>query len=239
MVYSGVSGAPAPVFTGSCEQNTVLPSSPVTEEEPFLYIGPQGDWDVYVPAVQRSSSGPSWASGTEAGTSIPVSRFFIANPGTPVLEIDAALALGRDLILTPGVYDLEQPIVVSRSDTVVLGLGFATLVPERGNASMIVLPNNGVKLSGLIFDAGPTNSPVLLSVGAPNPFGGSQVSANDPDLVQDVFFRIGGAETTPVSATTSFLDNADNSIIDDVWAWRADHDNDVGGRRTPATPASS
>ena len=223
-----MSGAPAAVFTGSCEQNTVLPSSPVTEEEPFLYIGPQGDWDVYVPAVQRSSSGPSWASGTEAGTSIPVSRFFIANPGTPVLEIDAALALGRDLILTPGVYDLDQPTVVSRSDTVVLGLGFATLVPERGNASMIVLPNNGVKLSGLIFDAGPTNSPVLLSVGAPNPFGGSQVSANEPDLVQDVFFRIGGAETTPVSATTSFLDNADNSIIDDVWAWRADHGNDVG-----------
>ena len=46
---------------------------------------------------------------------------------------------------------------------------------------------------------------------------------NDPDLIQDMFFRIGGAETTPVSATVSLLDNANNSIIDDVWAWRADH----------------
>jgi hypothetical protein len=31
MVYFGVKGAPAPVFTGQCEQNTVLASSPVTE----------------------------------------------------------------------------------------------------------------------------------------------------------------------------------------------------------------
>jgi hypothetical protein len=47
-------------------------------------------------------------------------------------------------------------------------------------------------------------------------------------VVQDVFFRIGGAETTATSATVSLLDNASNSIIDDVWAWRADHGNDVG-----------
>ena len=47
-------------------------------------------------------------------------------------------------------------------------------------------------------------------------------------MIQDVFFRIGGAETTPVSATVSLLDNASNSIIDDVWAWRADHGNQVG-----------
>jgi hypothetical protein len=46
--------------------------------------------------------------------------------------------------------------------------------------------------------------------------------------VQDVFFRIGGAETTKVGAAVSLLDNADNSIIDDVWAWRADHGNQVG-----------
>ena len=43
-----------------------------------------------------------------------------------------------------------------------------------------------------------------------------------------MFFRIGGAETTTTSATVSLLDNASNSIIDDVWAWRADHGNDVG-----------
>jgi hypothetical protein len=223
MVYSGVQGAPSPVFTGQCEQNTVLAASPVTQEEPFLYTDSSGNYNVFVPAVQRDSSGPSWASGQEAGTSLPLSKFFVASPSTPVLAISVALALGKDLILTPGVYNLNLPIVVSRSDTVVLGLGLATLVPQHGNAAMIALPNRGVKLSGLIIDAGPVNSPVLLSVGTP----GSS-SASDPDLIQDVYFRIGGAETTPVSATVSLLDNAGNSIIDNSWVWRADHGNAVG-----------
>ncbi len=224
-VFSGVQGAPAAAFSGQCEQNTVLAASPVTEEEPFLYTDSGGGYRVFVPAVQHNTAGPSWASGSEAGRSIPLGKFFVATPSTPVFAIDIALAVGKDLILTPGVYDLDQPILVSRPDTVVLGLGFATLVPQHGNAAMIVAANTGVKLSGLIVDAGPVNSPVLLSVGIPGPGGGT---AANPDTIQDVFFRIGGAETTPVSATVSLLDNADNSIIDDVWAWRADHGNDVG-----------
>jgi hypothetical protein len=224
-VFSGVEGAPAPVFSGTCAQNTVVATSPVTEEEPFLYTDSSGRYRVFVPAVQDDTTGPSWASGTEAGTSIPFSRFFVASPNTPVPAINAALALGKNLILTPGVYDLDQPILVSRPDTVVLGLGFTTLVPQQGNAAMIVAANTGVKLSGIIVDAGPVNSRVLLSVGVPG-FGAG--TAADPDTIQDVFFRIGGAESTPVSANVSLLDNADNSIIDDVWAWRADHGNDVG-----------
>jgi hypothetical protein len=230
MVYSGVTGAPAPVFTGQCEQNTVLSASPVTEEEPFLFTDSSGNYNVFVPAVQQNSSGPSWASGQEAGTSLPLSKFFVASPATPTLAITAALALGKNLILTPGVYDLSQPIVVSRPGTVVLGLGLATLVPQDGNAAMIVGPNSGVKVSGLIIDAGPVNSPVLLSVGLP----GAGGAASDPDVIQDVFFRIGGAETTPVSASVSLLDNASNSIIDDVWAWRADHGNAVGWTQNTA-----
>jgi hypothetical protein len=226
MVYSGVTGAPPAVFTGSCQQNTVLAASPVTEEEPFLYTDATSGKDrVFVPAVQTNSSGTSWSSGTEAGSSVPLSSFFIANPTTSVAAIDIALALGKNLVLTPGVYNLSAPIVVSRPDTVVLGLGFATLVPQKGNAALIVLPNKGVKVSGLIVDAGPVNSPVLVSVGTPLPSAGT---ATDPDAIQDVFFRIGGAETTTTSATVSLLDNASNSIIDDVWAWRADHGNNVG-----------
>ncbi len=226
MVYSGVQGAPSPVFSGQCQQNTVLPSSPVTEEEPFLYTDAQGNYDVFVPAVQHDSTGPAWAGGTDAGTSIPLSRFFVATPDTPAAAMTAAAALGRDLILTPGVYNLDQPIVVTRPGTVVLALGFATLVPQHGTAAMVVVPNTGVKLSGLIIDAGPVASPVLLSVGVPLPAGFA--AASNPDVVQDVYFRIGGAETTPVSAAVSLLDNAGHSIIDDVWAWRADHGNDVG-----------
>jgi hypothetical protein len=223
-VFCGDPGAPAQSFgVTSGVQFTTLGTCPVTEEEPFLYTGSNGKDSVFVPAVQRNSSGPTWTSGTEAGTSIPLSNFFVASPGTSGAAMTAAMARGLNLILTPGVYDLNQPIVVPHPGTVVLGLGMATLVPQHGNAAMIVVPNSGVKLSGLIIDAGPVNSPVLLSVGTPGPS-----SAGNPDLIQDVFFRIGGAETTPVSATVSLLDNASNSIIDNIWAWRADHGNAVG-----------
>ncbi len=138
--------------------------------------------------------------------------------------IDAALARGRNLILTPGVYDLKAPILVTRPDTVVLGLGFATLVPQNGTAAMLVLADPGVKLSGMIFDAGPRNSPVLLQVGSP--FGHTAGDPADPTLVQDVFFRIGGA--TAGQATNSLVVNSSNVILDDIWAWRADHGAGVG-----------
>ena len=223
-VFCGDPGAPAQSFgVAGANPYTTLATCPATEEEPFLYTDSQGNYRVFVPAAQHDSSGPAWVGGSEAGTSVPLSKFFVASPSTSVLAIDLALAAGRDLILTPGVYDLDQSIVVSRPGTVVLGLGMATLVPQRGNAAMVVIPNTGVKVSGLIIDAGPVKSPVLLSVGTPGPG-----SASNPDLIQDVFFRIGGAETTHVSATISLLDNAANSILDDVWAWRADHGNAVG-----------
>jgi hypothetical protein len=125
MVYSGVQGAPAAAFTGQCEQNTVLAASPVTDEEPFLSTDSAGAFRVFVPAAQTSTSGTSWASGTEAGTSRPRSSFFVATPATSVAAMDVALALGKNLVLTPGVYQLSAPILVSRPDTVVLGLGFA------------------------------------------------------------------------------------------------------------------
>ena len=207
------------------DQVTELPQSPATEEEPFLYTDSSGNFNVFVPSVQQNSRGPNFLSGSETGTSVPLSSFFIANPTTPVWSINAALARGKNLILTPGVYNLRDTIVAPHPDTVILGLGFATLVPQTGQSALKVVSNIGVKVSGLIVDAGPVNSRVLVDVGTPGPHGGPKVAreAADPDLIQDLFFRIGGPETTPVSATVSLKDDASYSIIDDVWAWRADH----------------
>jgi hypothetical protein len=223
-VFSGDIGAPAQDFTSTsgiagAPAYTTLATSPETQEEPFLYQDASGDYNVYVPSLQHNTSGTTWASGQTPGTSLPISKFFIASPSTSVVQIDLELALGKDLILTPGVYDLKAPILVSRPDTVVLGLGFATLIPQNGTAAMVVANVPGTKLSGLIFDAGPVNSPVLLDVGIiPGSLGSS---ASDPTLVQDVFFRIGGAEAG--SATDSLVVNSSNVILDDIWAWRADH----------------
>jgi hypothetical protein len=225
-VFSGDIGAPPTIFppTAAGGPYTTLPTSPVTQEVPLLQTDPAGNYSVFVPALQHNSSGTSWQGGPAAGTSVPISKFFIATPSTPVLAIDAALLLGKNLILTPGVYDLKAPILVSRPNTIVLGLGFPTLVPQNGTAAMQVLGVPGVKLSGMIFDAGPKNSPVLLQVGGP--LAARTGNAADPSLLQDVFFRIGGA--TAGSATDSLVVNSSHVILDDIWAWRADHGAGVG-----------
>jgi hypothetical protein len=80
-----------------------------------------------------------------------------------------------------------------------------------------------VKLAGLMFDAGVVNSPMLLQVGAPN---AHKSDPADPTALYDVFFRIGGA--TPGRATTSLVVHSDDVILDNIWAWRADHGNGVG-----------
>src|SRR3989440_8768687 len=221
-VFSGVSGAPPQRFPNPTY--TTLATSPVTREAPFLYTDSSGRYNVFVPAVQHNSSGTSWSSGPAPGTSIAVDKFFIAQPGDSVDSINKALGSGKNLILTPGVYHLANSIRVTRPDTVVLGLGFPTLIPTSGNAAMTTASAAGIEISGVLFDAGPVTSPVLLQVGGSH--ARSDNEAADPSLLSDVFFRIGGAE--PGSATTSLVVNSNNAILDDVWAWRADHGNGVG-----------
>ncbi len=249
-VFLGDNGAPATDFgqpPPNNNQYTTLPSTPVSQEAPFLYTDSNGDYNVFVPAVQHNSIGPDYANGPATGTSIPIRSFFIASPSTPVFAINFALARGENLILTPGVYDLDHTIEVTRPNTIVLGLGFPTLIPQNGNVSMQTANVPGIKLSGIIFDAGPENSRALLEVGGCQ--SGSRDGRDrgwghdngrrddcrsgwwtrgvtDPTLLQDIFFRIGGAE--PGEATNSLIVNTDNTILDDVWAWRADHGAGVG-----------
>jgi hypothetical protein len=218
-VFTGVVGGgvsqtfPNPTYT-------VLPNTPVSREKPFLYIDGNGNYNVFAPALQTNSVGTSWtAAGGTPGRSLPISRFFIANPSTSLQEINSQLASGQNLILTPGVYQYAGSIDVKRPDTVVLGLGLATLVPQAGTAAITVSHVDGVQVAGLIIDAGPVNSPVLFQVGKPN--GEKPSNAADPTTLSDVYFRIGGA--TVGTATTSLQVDQDNVILDNIWAWRADH----------------
>jgi len=228
-VFSGVVGAPAQCFpqVSPCSgPYTTLATSPVTREEPYLYLDSNGNYNVFLPAVQHNSSGASWATSPTPGSSVPINRFFVAQPSDSVAEINLQLLLGKNLILTPGIYKLDNAIIVPYPDTVVLGLGMPTLIPQNGNVSMSVLSSKGVLVSGIIFDAGPKNSPVLLEVGTFLSFLADNSAASDPSAIQDVFFRIGGAAAG--SATVSLLVNGNNTILDDVWGWRADHGTGVG-----------
>jgi hypothetical protein len=137
-----------------------------------------------------------------------------------VSQINAALAAGQDLLFTPGVYQINGTINVTNPDTVVLGLGLATLVSNGGNTILSTADVNGIRIAGLLFDAGSTNSSTLIQIG---PSGSSASHASDPTVLSDVFARIGGA--TVGKATQTLAVNSANVVGDDLWLWRADHGN--------------
>jgi hypothetical protein len=218
MVFSGVNGAPASTFPNPPE--TTLGTTPVSRDVPYLYIDGTGRYRVFLPSLRSSASGPSWASGSTPGTSLPMSQFYVVKAGDTAATINSALASGCNLFVTPGVYHLSQTLDVTRPDTVVLGIGYPTFVPDNGVNAMQVADVDGVRLKGLLFDAGTTNSQALLTVG---PATSSASHASDPASIQDVFFRIGGERAG--KATNSLVVNSDNTLIDHIWAWRADHGN--------------
>ncbi|MEV7176092.1 discoidin domain-containing protein [Kitasatospora sp. NPDC093679] len=218
--FSGVQGAPAQGFPNP--PYTTLDTTPVSQEKPFLYLD-GNDYKVFVPAKRTNARGTSWGNGTPQGTSVPLNQFYVVKPGATAATINQALTQGLNLLFTPGVYHVDQTINVTRPGTVVLGLGLATVVPDNGVTAMKVADVDGVKVSGLLLDAGTVNSPALLQVGDAGP-GASH--AADPTVIQDVFVRVGGAGAG--KATNGMVINSNNTIVDHTWIWRADHGAGVG-----------
>ncbi|MFQ6147338.1 discoidin domain-containing protein [Streptomyces seoulensis] len=218
MTFSGVQGAPATNFDSG--PYTTLDNTPVSREKPFLYLD-GSTYKVFVPAKRTNARGVSWPA--DAGTSLPLDQFYVVKPGATAATINQALSQGLNLLFTPGVYHLDQTINVTRANTVVLGLGLATIVPDHGVDAMHVADVDGVKLAGFLIDAGSANSDTLLQIGAA---GSSADHSANPTTMQDVFVRIGGAG--PGLATNSVVVNSNNVIIDHTWLWRADHGSGVG-----------
>ena len=221
MVFSGVEGAPAQSFPNP--PYTTLDTTPVSREKPFLYVGGASDLRVFLPEKRTNARGVTWGNGTPRGTSLPLSQFYVAKPGVSAATLNQALTQGLHLLLTPGIYHLDRPIQVNRANAVVLGLGYATLVPDNGVTALRVADVDGVRLAGFLIDAGPVNSPTLLEIG---PRGASRDHSANPTTVQDVFVRIGGAGAG--KATTSMVINSRHTIVDHTWVWRADHGDGVG-----------
>ncbi|MFH8440349.1 coagulation factor 5/8 type domain-containing protein [Streptomyces sp. NPDC018026] len=220
MVFSGVEGAPAQSFPEP--PYTTLETTPVSREKPFLYL--DGDeYRVFLPEKRTDARGVSWGNGTPRGTSLPLSQFYVAKPDDSAATLNQALEEGLHLLLTPGIYHLDRTVDVKRAGTVVLGLGYATLIPDNGVTALKVADVDGVRLAGFLVDAGPVNSATLVEVG---PEGASADHSANPTTVQDVFVRIGGAG--PGKATTSLVVNSRHTIVDHTWVWRADHGDGVG-----------
>jgi hypothetical protein len=223
MMFMGVDGAPATSFP--TPPYTSLPAVPMIRGKPFLYVDAVGQWGVFVPALQHQARGADWDTAKPLSATIPLERFFIAKPGTTARRINAALARGQHLLLTPGIYPVDEPIRVTRPGTVVLGLGLATVLARSGGKAITVADVPGVSIAGLLIDAGPTLSPVLVEVG---PRGSNRDHSANPILLADLFFRVGGAALG--CAETCLEINSRHVLGDHMWIWRADHGDRASGR---------
>ena len=221
MVFVGVPNPPPGDWPSP--PYTKVAKTPIVREKPFLQVDAKGKYSVLVPELRSDSAGITWHGGKTPGKTISLEHFYIARPGDTAARMNTQLTKGKDLLIAPGIYDLVEPVHVTRPNTVVLGLGFATLRPMNGSAAMTVADVDGTTIAGLLFDAGATKSPLLLEVG---PKGSTARHARMPISLHDVFFRVGGAGVGKTAQ--NLVINSNDTIVDHTWIWRADHGSGVG-----------
>ncbi len=237
IVFSGTQGAPADDYPDSqlnpgmdvhaANKHANYGNTPISREAPFLTWNQANGYGVFVPEARTNASGPSWSgSNPGAGQRISLDEFVVAKPGTngsvDVAALNAAIADGKHILFTPGEYLLSDSLKVNRANTVVLGLGLATLRPLNGTAAVEVGDVSGVKLAGLMIEAHDVKSDVLVKVG---PRHATVSDPANPTTLSDIFFRIGGAQDGEID--TALEVNSNHALMDNIWSWRADHGDDA------------
>jgi hypothetical protein len=216
-VFVGVDGAPED--TWPTQPTTVIDSTPVIREKPFLTYSENDGYAVFVPALQRDAKGPSWLQKDELGALIPLAEFYIAQPETDdATTLNRALNEGKHLLLTPGIYPLNETLLVKNPNTVVLGLGLPTLIPQKGRVAIATADVPGIKLAGFMVDAGPELSSSLIEIG---PEKSNTNYPENPISLHDIYCRVGGASAGQTTAAITI--NSNYVIGDHFWLWRADH----------------
>jgi hypothetical protein len=217
MVFVGCDNTPAGTFPKP--PYTVVDRTPVIREKPYLYVDGSGAYRVYVPALRTNTSGVSWLDGPTPGDSVPIDGFLIARPATASAQsINDALAAGKHILFTPGVYALDDTLRVTRPGSLVLGLGVPSLVPTRGRPVLSLADVGGVQVAGLVLDAGPAKSASLLEVG---PAGSRADHSANPTFLYDLTVRTGGP--SPGQNDVGIQINSRHVVADQIWVWRADH----------------
>lgn len=174
-----------------CSNNGGIPSTveyntPVIREKPYI-IKDGSSYKLMKPYLETNKRGTTpndWQNAEE----IDFSNVYVASESDSAATINAKLNEGLHLVLQPGQYHLESAIQINNANTVVLGLGLATLIPTNGNSCIEVGDVDGVAVGGILFQAGTTHSDSLLKVGS----SGYSGNASNPVSLHDMFARVGG-----------------------------------------------
>lgn len=217
---NGYSNWAIPNANGEQQVFTNIESTPIIREKPFLFIDDDGEYKVFVPALNKDTKGTTWSKNNMgAGEVVSLDAFYIAKEGDTASSINEKLEAGKHIFFTPGVYHAEETIKVNKENTIVLGTGMASIIPDNEDTAMRVADKDGITIAGLIFDAG-SHSKSLLEVGED----GKHIDHSDnPTLLADLFFRVGGTTSELTKADDALIINSDDVIGDHFWIWRADH----------------
>lgn len=250
MVFAGIEEGKAPEGTWPEHAYTNVPVVDRIREKPFLTYDREKGFGVYVPEIRTEVVGADW----NPGEFLPIEAFYIAKAEADTAEtMNQALQEGKNLFLTPGIYELEAALVIDRENTVILGSGLATLRSMKGN-SCLEVRGGGATAAGILFDAGPEKTDHLLSVG--EEAGGQETADGQEEagvqeetdrqdqtcgaeapvntLLADLFFRVGGAKDYNTEVDCCVEIHQDGVIGDNFWVWRADHGSGVGWTRNRA-----
>lgn len=179
-----------------------------------------GKYYLRIPPVKEDHSGPSW----DPGQRVPFEQVFVVQEDTTAAQINAKIASGLHIVFPPGIYSMEESIEISRDSCVLLGLGYATLIPMFGPEPLIRVGNvDDVRIAGFIVQAGP----MKLKTSALVQWGrnGSTYEGNPrrPGIMYDLTVRVGGPDAEGVSADIMLQINNGWVIGDNLWLWVADH----------------
>ncbi|HEX4460237.1 MAG TPA: coagulation factor 5/8 type domain-containing protein [Polyangia bacterium] len=228
MVFVGNMTAPAASWPAP--PYTIAPMTPKVREKPFLFTDASGNYLVMVPSVKSNVSGRSWTTADAPGVALSIGLFYIATPADTATTLNAALAAGKHILFTPGIYHLAAALHVTQPGTNLLGLGIATLINDNATPIVNVDDIDNVTLAGFVMEAGPNPATTLLQLGAA---GSTRDHVTFPTLVADVHCRVGGAD--PGTVQSCVIVDSRNVILDNMWLWRADHGAGAGWTSNVAT----
>lgn len=223
MVFVGCKNAPQTTEnwgSATYQSYTNIEKTEVVREKPFLYLDENGEYQVFVPGVRKNAAGVSWSENNMGeGTSVSIDKFYIAKADSDNADtMNQALAEGKNLILTPGLYNIDKPLQVDNANTIILGLGLATITCTNEDTAIKVADVDGVSIAGIIAEAGQPGAKSLIEMGNE---GSSADHSSNPSWFSDVYVRVGGYSVG--SCEKGIVINSNNVIGDHFWLWRADH----------------
>jgi len=220
MNFVGVEGAPESHCSNVDGDPVVaIDNTPTIAEKPFISIDTSGKYTLNVPSVQSNRRGVDFGLGRQ----VDFENVFVADASMSASTINTKLSEGLDVVFAAGIYNLETALKVEKDNQVLLGLGIPTLIASGGEPAIQVGNVDGVRIAGMLLQAGTQKTEALLLWGD----GSHAGSASNPGILQDVPMRVGGPQASGVQADSMLKINSGHVIGDNLWLWRADHT--VGG----------